>query len=591
MKQEEARIALYSRKSKFTGKGESIANQIELCREHVRNTMGQEAVERCVVFEDEGFSGKDLKRPAFQRMMEQVRQKRISVIVVYRLDRVSRNISDFSGLIDELTKQNVAFVSIREQFDTSTPMGRAMMFIISVFSQLERETIAERIRDNMHELAKTGRWLGGNTPTGFTSESVANVTVDGKTRKACKLKLIPEEGELVQTIFDLYTQTDSLTAVEAELLRRHLRSKQGNNFSRFTIKGILQNPVYATADEQAHRYFEEKGVFLFSGQEAFDGQHGLMVYNRTDQEKGKATKYLPETEWIVAVGEHPGLIPAKQWIDVQQSLERNKCKAYRKARSNEALLTGLLYCTCGERMYPKLTQRQTPEGNVIYNYVCRMKERSKRERCRSRNAGGNALDAAVLEQLKGLTEEDSVFGLQLEKNRRFYADSREQQENQLTRLQEEQKTNEKTIDGLIDSLAMVGDSVARPRVLKRIEDLTEANRQLEERIRELEGLHLDKDLGEVSFDMLRQTLGMLRTSIPGMTVEEKRAAVRAVVRRVVWDGETAHLLLFGDAEGSIEFPELPQILGETDTAEEVSDFSENEGEKAPSERRWCEGSK
>ena len=215
MKQEEARIALYSRKSKFTGKGESIANQIELCREHVRNTMGQEAVARCVVFEDEGFSGKDLKRPAFQRMMEQMRQKRISVIVVYRLDRVSRNISDFSGLIDELTKQNVAFVSIREQFDTSTPMGRAMMFIISVFSQLERETIAERIRDNMHELAKTGRWLGGNTPTGFTSESVANVTVDGKARKACKLKLIPEEGELVQTIFDLYTQTDSLTAVEA----------------------------------------------------------------------------------------------------------------------------------------------------------------------------------------------------------------------------------------------------------------------------------------------------------------------------------------------------------------------------------------
>ena len=83
----------------------------------------------------------------------------------------------------------------------------------------------------------------------------------------------------------------------------------------------------------------------------------------------------------------------------------------------------------------------------------------------------------------------------------------------------------------------------------------------------------------------------LLSTLSGMTVEEKRAAVRAVVRRVVWDGETAHLLLFGDAEGSIEFPELPQILGETDTAEEMSDFLENEGEKAPSERRWCEDSK
>lgn len=591
MKQEEARIALYSRKSKFTGKGESIGNQIELCKEYVRTMLGPEAAERCVVFEDEGFSGKTLKRPAFQRMMEQVRQKKVSMIVVYRLDRISRNISDFAGLIGELTSLGVSFVSIREQFDTSTPMGRAMMFIISVFSQLERETIAERIRDNMHELAKTGRWLGGNTPTGFTSESVASVTVDGKTRKACKLKLIPEEAELVRTIFDLYAQTDSLTAVEAELLRRHLKSKQGKNFTRFTIKGILQNPVYAAADEQSYRYFEEKGVFLFSDKADFNGQQGLMVYNRTAQEKGKTTKYLPMTEWIVAVGKHPGLIPAKQWIAVQQSLERNKSKSYRKPRSNEALLTGLLYCTCGERMYPKLTQRQTAEGDVVYNYVCRMKERSKRERCRSRNAGGNALDGAVLEQLKSLTEEDSVFGLQLEKNRRFYSDTREQQETQLTQLQEERKANEKTIDGLIDSLAMVADSIARPRVLKRIEALTEENQQLEAQIRELEELHADSDLGEVSFDMLRQALGVLRTSIPDMTVAEKRAAVRAVVRRVVWDGEKAHLLLFGDEEGSMEFPELPQILGETDTAEEVSDFSENEGEKAPSERRWCEGSK
>ena len=162
-------IAIYSRKSKFTGKGESIGNQVELCKEYVRNMFGEADADRCVVFEDEGFSGGNLKRPDFQRMMEEVRKRKFKAIIVYRLDRISRNISDFTGLIDELNKLDVSFVSIREQFDTSTPMGRAMMFIISVFSQLERETIAERIRDNMHELAKTGRWLGGNTPTGFKS--------------------------------------------------------------------------------------------------------------------------------------------------------------------------------------------------------------------------------------------------------------------------------------------------------------------------------------------------------------------------------------------------------------------------------------
>ena len=137
-------------------------------------------------------------------MMERIRKGGFQAIIVYRLDRISRNINDFAGLIDELTHLGVSFISIREQFDTSSPMGRAMMFIISVFSQLERETIAERIRDNMYELAKTGRWLGGVTPTGFTSEAVNKVTIDGKAKKACKLKLIPEEADIIRLIFELY---------------------------------------------------------------------------------------------------------------------------------------------------------------------------------------------------------------------------------------------------------------------------------------------------------------------------------------------------------------------------------------------------
>ena len=106
-------------------------------------------------------------------------------LLCYRLIVSVRNISDFAGLIEELARLDIAFVSIKEQFDTGTPMGRAMMYIASVFSQLERETIAERIRDNMHELAKTGRWLGGTTPTGYASEAVKSIHVDGKNRKAC----------------------------------------------------------------------------------------------------------------------------------------------------------------------------------------------------------------------------------------------------------------------------------------------------------------------------------------------------------------------------------------------------------------------
>ena len=112
MRGNEQRIAIYSRKSRFTGKGESIGNQIELCKEHIRNQFGEEYAHSCVVFEDEGFSGGNLLRPGFQRMMEAVRKHKFIVIVVYRMDRISRNISDFTGLIDELTKLEVSFVSI-----------------------------------------------------------------------------------------------------------------------------------------------------------------------------------------------------------------------------------------------------------------------------------------------------------------------------------------------------------------------------------------------------------------------------------------------------------------------------------------------
>ena len=575
-------IAIYSRKSKFTGKGESIGNQVELCKEHIRNFFGEGYVERCVVFEDEGFSGGNLMRPAFQKMMADVRKHKFKAIVVYRLDRISRNISDFTGLTDELNKLGVSFVSIREQFDTSTPMGRAMMFIISVFSQLERETIAERIRDNMHELAKTGRWLGGNTPLGLQSEAVSKVTIDGKARKSFKLVPVAEEADIPKMIFDLYTETDSLTAVEAELLRRRIKTKQGKDFTRFAIKAILQNPVYMVADEDAYRYFTERHADVCFPEDAFDGTYGIMAYNRTDQEKGRTTVLLPVDAWIIAIGQHPGFVPSKQWIKVQESLDRNKSKGYRKPRNNEALLTGLLFCSCGDRMYPKLSQRVTADGEPIYTYVCKMKERSKRQRCNRRNASGNILDAAIIEQIKSLTEQGSSFITQLEKSRRFYTGDREQYESQLTSLRSEFADNEKAINGLIDSLGMASDSAVKPRLIKRIEELSETNRNIENRIRELEGLVDTNALSDAEFDLLRQMLAVFRTSVDTMSVEEKRAAIRTVVRKVIWDGVNAHVILFG-ADEQIEFPDIKDRFGSGEEPLEEDDM--------PPETPWGEDSK
>ncbi|MBR6825750.1 MAG: recombinase family protein [Oscillospiraceae bacterium] len=568
MRKNENMIAIYSRKSKFTGKGESIGNQVELCKEYVRNMFGPEYVDRCVVFEDEGFSGGNLQRPDFKRMMEDVRKRKFKAIVVYRLDRISRNINDFTGLIDELTKLDVSFVSIKEQFDTSTPMGRAMMFIISVFSQLERETIAERIRDNMHELAKTGRWLGGTTPTGFASGAVSKITIDGKERKSFKLIPIPEEIEIPKLIFDLYLQTDSLTAVEAELLKQRIKTKTGKDFTRFAIKGILQNPVYMVADEDAYTYFTDREAEVCYPKEAFDGSCGIMAYNRTNQEKGRTTQILPMEEWIIAIGKHPGIIPSKNWIKVQESLDRNKSKAYRKPRNNEALLTGLLYCSCGDRMYPKLSQRKTANGEPIYTYVCKMKERSKRERCNRRNANGNILDAAIIEQIKSLTEHDSSFLSQLEKSRSFYTGKREQYDSQLEQLRTELQRNQKHITNLTATLGDLSPtSSARGVLTERIEELTAANHEIENRIYELEGLVNVDTLSDAEFDLLRQMLSVFSTGIDEMSVEEKRAAIRTVVRKVLWDGVNVHVVFFGADESDIEFPDMSDRIGHTEDIE------------------------
>lgn len=161
------KVAIYSRKSKYTGKGDSIGNQIQMCKDYIENLYKNKKIEYSI-YEDEGLSGKNTNRPEFQKLLNDIKKEKFNVLICYRLDRISRNVAYFSSTLDELQVYGVDFVSIREQFDTTSPMGRAMIYIASVFAQLERDTIAERVRDNMIELAKNGQWLGGSHPLGYS---------------------------------------------------------------------------------------------------------------------------------------------------------------------------------------------------------------------------------------------------------------------------------------------------------------------------------------------------------------------------------------------------------------------------------------
>ena len=548
MEAKQGLFAIYSRKSRFTGKGESIENQIELCRAYILRVYGEEVQDRITVYEDEGYSGKNTARPAFRAMMEDARRRKLKSVVVYRLDRISRNIGDFSGLIEELSRLDMEFISIREQFDTGSPMGRAMMYISSVFSQLERETIAERIRDNMHELAKTGRWLGGTTPTGYTSESVQRVTLDGRVRKACRLVPVAEEQACVRQIFELFLEKESLTQVEAELLGMHRKTKTGKSFSRFAIRAILRNPVYVRADQSVYAYFTEKGAEICAERGAFDGLHGILAYNRTDQEKGRATRFLPEREWVISVGAHEGVIAGEDWIRTQACLDRNKDRAYRRPGSNRALLTGLLFCACGHRMYARLTDRQVPEGGAGYCYVCSMKRRSKRSICDRRNAGGSDLDAAVLEKLKGLGETKAYLTALLEDGRKRLAAEPVPDGERIAELNRALAGNQTKIAALLDSLTETAERAVRKEITGRMEKLTEENEAIEARLQAYRKESGKGRLADGAFERLSDRLCSFGAALEESETGRKRAAVRALVRKIAWDGETAHVCLLG-AEG------------------------------------------
>ncbi len=551
---------IYSRKSKFTGKGESIGNQVEMCRQYIAAHFSVEEAEAALVYEDEGFSGGNLERPQFKKMMQDSHKKKFAAIVVYRLDRISRNIGDFAKLIEDLGDRKIDFVSIREQFDTSSPMGRAMMYIASVFSQLERETIAERIRDNMHELSKTGRWLGGTTPTGYASEGAANVTVDGKVKKAFHLKAIPEEIQLVKLIYEKFLETGSLTKVDQFLLEKQYTTKRGKQFTRFAIKGILTNPVYMIADQAAYDYLVENQVDLFSELSDFDGTHGIMAYNRTLQRPGKAQQMKPMEEWIVSVGKHPGVIPGEDWVRVQSILEVNRSKSYRHPRSNVALLSGLLVCgKCGDYMRPKLTSRTTADGELIYTYMCSTKERSQRKCCDVKNANGNTLDAKIISEIKKLGEDKEFFAQFLSQTKKAISGNRDGYDSELASVKAQLAEKENSIKNLVASLAQGSDTVAGPHIMEQIEELHSTVEALKQRLAELEELTTKHRLANQEFEFFQQMIGSFSANIDDCTVEEKRRLLRTIVRKVVWDGENALVYLFA-ADGDLDFAEIDDSI-------------------------------
>lgn len=324
--------AIYTRQSVEKADSLSIQGQIDLCR--------KETCEDFKVYQDKGYSGKNTNRPDFQRLIGDVEKGLIKKIVVYRLDRFSRSLSDFSRLWDVLQKHGVEFLSINEKFDTSTPMGRAMLNIIMIFAQLERETTAERVRDNYYQRAALGAWPGGPAPYGFTLGKLPCPT--GKLMPA----LLPGEyAEIAQRIFAAYAEPEaSLGSVARALNADAIPAPKRATWDNVTLSRILHSPLYVMADEDVYLYYKGKGLNFTNSLDEFDGLHAGMVVGKRNR---SASKYNDLQEQHFSLANHFGLVPSELWLQCQYKLDGNR-QIGGNGKGKHTWLSGLLKCAdCG----------------------------------------------------------------------------------------------------------------------------------------------------------------------------------------------------------------------------------------------------
>src|SRR5438093_10402408 len=302
------RCAIYTRKSSEEGLEQefnSLEAQCEACEAYIRSQRHEGWVLARTRYDDGGFSGGNMERTPLQRLLADIGAGRIYIVVVYKVHRLTRSLADFARLVEIFDAQGVSFVSVTQQFNTTSSMGRLTLNVLLSFAQFEREVTGERIRDKIAASKKKGMWMGGNIPLGY----------DASERT---LVINPAEAETVRCIFALYREFGCVRGVKEEADRLGLRTKRsttangtergGKPFSRGHLYQLLTNPIYI-------------------GQIAHKGQ--------------------------LSPGQHPALIDTETWTAARDRLATNATNHRRRADAAEpSLLVGVLVDAEGERFTP-----------------------------------------------------------------------------------------------------------------------------------------------------------------------------------------------------------------------------------------------
>jgi site-specific DNA recombinase len=346
------RCAVYTRKSSEEGPDQefnSLDAQREACEAYVASQRAEGWLLLQDRYDDGGVSGGTLERPALKRLIAHIEAGTVDVVVVYKIDRLSRSLMDFAKLVEVFDAQNVTFVSVTQSFNTTTSMGRLTLNILLSFAQFEREVIGERIRDKFAASRARGMWMGGWAPHGY----------DVKDRK---LVVNESEAKTVRMIFERFARVGSATLVAKALAEEGLRTKRGTLFDKGSLYKLIGNRVYL-------------------GQAVHKG--------------------------VAHPGEHDAIVSQALWDRVHAAMTESPRKRAAKARAQTpALLKGLLFGPTGAAMSPT----HTCKGGRLYRYyVSQSVLKQGRGACPIARVPAGEIEAAVVDQLRILLRTPEII--------------------------------------------------------------------------------------------------------------------------------------------------------------------------------------
>jgi len=330
-------------------------------------------IEKYEIFEDAGYSAKNTDRPDYQRMMARIRTGEFTHLVVWKIDRISRNLLDFAAMYSELKELGVTFVSKNEQFDTSNAMGEAMLKIILVFAELERNMTSERVTQVLMSRAKDGVWNGGRPPYAYTYDKETNT-----------FSVVEDEAKVVVFMFDTYEATESLLMTTKAVNERGIKSRNGKPWSPTTVRNILSSPFYS----------------------------GTLRYNYRDITRSKTVYIKPEDEWVLVEDHHEAIVSKERQAHVMAILESKRRGGGKLGltyqRKNTHIFAGLLRCgCCGSNMTATLDRERTG-GFRQSMYICSRRRRF--DDCKNPYVTDSTIGGFVMNFIANLIKAANSFG-------------------------------------------------------------------------------------------------------------------------------------------------------------------------------------